>query len=134
MRCSFCVHYAYSQGRSTLRFSVHCNLVVPFDRSATMQTRYFSLVGLLVNLAVNGTLAVLRSCHKHRPKRVVYTSSMTAVYGQRSFRNFRTSVVSGLPIDLRHLPNGACSKIPPPYHDCSFSAWPTSGSPLSRDL
>src|SRR6218665_1703605 len=97
MRCSFCVHYAYSQGRRTLRFTVHCNLVVPFDRSATMQTRSFSLVGLLVNLAVNGTLAVLRSCHKHRVKRVVYTSSMTAVYGQRFFRSFRTSNRSKAP-------------------------------------
>src|SRR6218665_1641922 len=54
-------------GRCTLRSSAHGNLVVPIARSATMQTRSFSVVG---------------------PKT----------------RN-------GFPVDLRHLPNGACSQF-----------------------
>ena len=51
-------------GRHALRASVHGNLVVPFTRSATMQTLSFSVVG--------------------------------------------PTTWNGLPIDLRHLPNGAC--------------------------
>src|SRR6218665_1570397 len=51
----------------TLRSSARGNLVVPFVRSATMQTRSFSVVG---------------------PK-----------------------TWNGLPVDLRHLPNGACSQF-----------------------
>src|SRR6218665_1343426 len=47
--------------------SAHGNLVVPFARSAAMQTRSFSVVG---------------------PK-----------------------TWNGLPVDLRHLPNGACSQF-----------------------
>src|SRR6218665_2140304 len=54
-------------GRRTLRSSAHGNLVVPFARSAAMQTRSFSVVG---------------------PK-----------------------TWNGLPVDLRHLPNGACSQF-----------------------
>src|SRR6218665_448435 len=54
-------------GRRALRSSAHGNLVVPFARSATMQTRSFSVVG---------------------PK-----------------------TWNGLPVDLRHLPNGASSQI-----------------------
>src|SRR6218665_3013097 len=37
--------YISCAGRCTLRSSVHGNLVVPFARSATMQTRSFSVVG-----------------------------------------------------------------------------------------
>src|SRR6218665_3124017 len=56
-------------GRRSLRSSAHehGNLVVPFARSAAMQTRSFSVVG---------------------PK-----------------------TWNGLPVDLRHLPNGACSQF-----------------------
>src|SRR6218665_147612 len=39
----------------------------------------------------------------------------------------------GLPVDLRHLPNGACSQ----FHNLLktvFFAWPGSGAPLSRYL
>src|SRR6218665_4184031 len=54
-------------GRRTLRSSFLGNLVVKFARSATMQTRSFSVVG---------------------PK-----------------------TWNGLPIDLRHLPNSACSQV-----------------------
>src|SRR6218665_1579115 len=56
-------------GRRTLRSSVLGNLVVPFARSATMQTRSFSVVG--------------------------------------------PTTWNGLPVhvDLRHLPNGACSQF-----------------------
>ena len=54
-------------GRRTLRSSAHSNLVVAFTRSATKQTRSFSVVG---------------------PK-----------------------TWNGLPVDLRHLPNGACSQF-----------------------
>src|SRR6218665_3176843 len=54
-------------GRRTLRSSALGNLVVPFARSAAMQTRSFSVVG------------------------------------QKTW--------NGLPADLRHLPNGACSQF-----------------------
>src|SRR6218665_1208500 len=54
-------------GRRALQSSAHGNLVVPFARSATMQTCSFSVVG---------------------PK-----------------------TWNGLPVDLRHLPNGACSQF-----------------------
>src|SRR6218665_1370859 len=53
--------------RRTLRLSAHGNLVVPFARSAAMQTRSCSVVG---------------------PK-----------------------TWNGLPVDLRHLPNCACSQF-----------------------
>src|SRR6218665_2370579 len=74
---------------SALRSSARGNLVVPFSRSATMQTRSFSVVG---------------------PK-----------------------TWNGLPVDLRHLPNGACSQF---HHllKTVLSAWPGSGAPLSRYL
>src|SRR6218665_3326357 len=65
------------------------NLVVPFARSAAMQTRSFSVVG--------------------------------------------PQTWNGLPVDLRHLPNGACSH----FHQLLktvLSAWPGSGAPLSRYL
>src|SRR6218665_2941316 len=55
-------HLRNCAGRRKLRSSVHGNLVVPFARSATMQTRSFSVVG--------------------------------------------PTTWNGLPIDLRHLPNG----------------------------
>jgi len=51
----------------TMQDNAHGNLVIPFARSATMQTRSFSVVG---------------------PK-----------------------IWNGLPVDLRDLPNGACSKF-----------------------
>ena len=35
----------------------------------------------IINPSVNGTLSVLQACHKHRVKRVVYTSSMVAILG-----------------------------------------------------
>jgi len=54
-------------GRRTLRSSVQGNLVVPFARSATMQTCSFSVVG--------------------------------------------PTTWNELPVDLRHLPNGACSQF-----------------------
>src|SRR6218665_195350 len=54
-------------GHRTLWFSVRGNLVVTFARSATMQTRSFSVFG--------------------------------------------PTTWNGLPIDLRYLPNGACSQF-----------------------
>src|SRR6218665_2241385 len=62
----FCRPLSSCAGRRTLWSSVHGNLVVSFARSATMQTRFFSVVG--------------------------------------------PTTWNGLPIDLRHLPNGACSQ------------------------
>src|SRR6218665_139596 len=41
----FCRPLSSCSGRCTLRSSAHGNLVVPFARSATMQTRSFSVVG-----------------------------------------------------------------------------------------
>src|SRR6218665_327753 len=58
---------SFCAGRRTLRSFVHGNLVVPFARSATMQTCSFSVVG--------------------------------------------PTTWNSLPIDLRHLPNGACSQF-----------------------
>src|SRR6218665_377098 len=62
-----CCPLSLCAGRRTLRSSTHGNLVVPFARSATMQTPSISVVG---------------------PK-----------------------TWNGLPVDLRHLPNVACSQF-----------------------
>jgi len=40
---------------------------------------------------------------------------------------------NGLAIDLRYLPNGACSQFHP-LSRLFFSTWPGFGAPLSRDL
>jgi len=76
-------------GRCTLRSSLHGNLVVPFARYATMQTRSFSVVG--------------------------------------------PATWTGLPIDLRHLPNLPVLNSRT-FSRLFFSAWPESGAPLSRYL
>src|SRR6218665_1155020 len=44
-RCNILFILSSCAGRRTLRSSVHGNLVVPFARSATMQTRCFSVLG-----------------------------------------------------------------------------------------
>src|SRR6218665_733847 len=62
-----CLPLSSCSGRRALRSSAHGNLVVPFGRSATMQTCSFSVVG---------------------PK-----------------------TWNGLPVHLRHHPNGACSQF-----------------------
>src|SRR6218665_1254353 len=65
--CELCRPLSSCADRRTLRSSVQGNLVVPFTRSATMQTCSFSVVG--------------------------------------------PTTWNGLPIDLRHLPNGTCSQF-----------------------
>src|SRR6218665_903465 len=75
-----CLSLSSCAGHRTLRSSVNGNLVAPFARSATMKTRYFSVVG--------------------------------------------PTTWNGLPIDLRHLPNGACSHFHYPLKTVIFRlAW-----------
>jgi len=62
-----CHPHSTCPGRRTLRSSAQGNLVVPFARSATMQTHSYSVVG--------------------------------------------PTTWNGLPIDLWHLPNSACSQF-----------------------
>ena len=76
--------------RQTLWFSARGNLVFKFARSATMQTRSFSVVG---------------------PK-----------------------TWNGLPVDLRHLPNGVCSQFHHLLKTVLFRLANRSGAPLSGYL
>jgi len=78
--CELCRPLSSCAGHCTLWSSVHSNLVVPFARSATVQTRSFYVVG--------------------------------------------PTTWNGLPIDLRLLPNSACSQFHHPLKTVLFRlAW-----------
>ena len=50
----------------------------------------------VIRPAVDGTLAVLRACHRHRVSRVVITSSIAAVAGDLSGGQRALSVPAGI--------------------------------------
>src|SRR6218665_1068610 len=61
-----------------------------------------------------------------------YTSSMDfRVLQVTAMQTSSIAIIIGL-VDLRHLPNGACSQFLPPSQDCSFPLGLGRGAPLSR--
>src|SRR6218665_299848 len=81
----------------------------------------------------------LSSCAGRRTLRpsalghLVVPFARSATMQIRSFSVFGPKTWNGLPVDLRHLQNGACSQF---HHllKTVLSAWPGSGAPQSRYL
>jgi len=77
------------------RYVLH--LAAPFPSEASKDENE------IINTAVNGTLSVLQACHKHRVKRVVYTSSFFAIVGKHALYKCAFMKTDKIYMDIRNL-------------------------------